>query len=649
MGIPWTLRQTAAKQIGQWKRLLIVLVVSGLLSISLMGCASRSQRVRLVELPEIATVKEPRRLSGSLSEVAPPAVLLDLGDLMSFYHPRVTITSPKSAQVIEQNRVEVKIKVKDFSIYKDEKLGLGPHLQVILDQQPARSVYSLEAPIIFEDLTPGSHTLQVVAVRPWGESFKNERAIAQTTFHVLAATGENTPDPNQPSLTYLEPQGVYSAEPVLIDFYLTNAPLHQVAQSSDSGDIVDWQIRCTINGQSFVVDQWQPIYIKGLTPGQNWVQLTLIDRRGNTIKNAFNSTVRTFIYAPEKRDALAKIVRGELSLEKVGQIAIANYEPPILPPLPAVEPTVEPHQAAPEPLDIPEAPENSTQKRETPTQEPQLEIQAPKDSTAPSNSQEDGQEIDDALSPQAPIDIPEVPGADAANDADSNLDLEPTGFPPSDASGAEASGAEAEASGAEIDTPEADIESVIDDMENSAEQTPEPDVGIFSQLRERVSNFFEKPQPPEQPLTTPPVFPQSESPVDSAKAPGVDFTEEQVESKSFQLDALDQDASDLDAPDQNVSDLDSSDLDNSDLDSLDLDGDALDSKDESDRSEASDEPAIQRLPEDNQVKPLPDTLSAPEPPEDLPENNLLSPSLQILIKITKRIHFTEAATTFWEK
>ncbi|MEL7054013.1 MAG: hypothetical protein AAGM45_19815 [Cyanobacteria bacterium J06588_5] len=626
--------------------------MSGLLSLSLMGCASRSQRVRLVELPEIATVEEPRRLSGSISEVAPPAVLLDLGDLMSFYHPRVTITSPKSAQVIEQNRVEVKIKVKDFSIYKDEKLGLGPHLQVILDQQPARSVYSLEAPIIFEDLTPGSHTLQVVAVRPWGESFKNERAIAQTTFHVLAATGENTPDPNQPSLTYLEPQGGYSAEPVLIDFYLTNAPLHQVAQSSDSGDIVDWQIRCTINGQSFVVDQWQPIYIKGLTPGQNWVQLTLIDRRGNTIKNAFNSTVRTFIYAPEKRDALAKIIRGELSLEKVGQIAIANYEPPILPPVPepvpelvpAPEPTADPSQSAPEPLAIPEAPENRTQKPNTPAQDsstqeppiqeppilspleagqPQLETQAPKDVTAPLDSQEDGkendQEIDDALFPQAPTDIPENPSADIndadANATDSKLDLEPADFSKPGVS-------DAEASSTETDTSAAALDSVVDDLENYAEKALEPNVGIFSRLRERVSSFFEKQQPPEQLLTAPPALPPSESSADSIEASEADFTEEQVENKSFQLDASDQDALGLDDSGLDASDQDVADLDNA---ALDLDSNALDS-DESDSSEPSDEPATQKSLKENQIKPLPDTLSAPKSPEVLPENNLLTPS-----------------------
>ena len=120
-------------------------------------------------------------------------------------------------------------------------------------------------------------------MRPWGESFKNEAAFAQTTFHVFAKTGANAPDPAQPLLTYSEPQGTYGAEPILLDFYLTNAPLHMIAQESSEDDLADWRVRCTVNGQSFLFEQWQPIYLKGFKPGQNWVQLTLVDEQGNLL------------------------------------------------------------------------------------------------------------------------------------------------------------------------------------------------------------------------------------------------------------------------------------------------------------------------------------------------------------------------------
>ncbi|MGI8934487.1 MAG: hypothetical protein ACR2FS_10480, partial [Phormidesmis sp.] len=60
-------------------------------------------------------------------------------------------------------------------------------------------------------------------------------------------------------------------------------------------------------------------------------QLTLVDEQGNPIDNAFNSTVRLVNYDPEQQNSLAKIVRGELPLKQIGQIADPDYEPPIEP------------------------------------------------------------------------------------------------------------------------------------------------------------------------------------------------------------------------------------------------------------------------------------------------------------------------------
>ena len=33
----------------------------------------------------------------------------------------------------------------------------------------------------------------------------------------------------------------------------------------------DWRIRATIDGTSFIIENWQPIYLTGLKPGDNWV------------------------------------------------------------------------------------------------------------------------------------------------------------------------------------------------------------------------------------------------------------------------------------------------------------------------------------------------------------------------------------------
>ncbi len=343
-------------------RLLICL----LLSWSLLGCASQSRQIRLVELPDIPGDREVRRLSGPISEVAPPAIFSDLAKLLPNSQPQVAIASPKQNQVIEDTHWDVKLNLQNFSIYKDENAELGPHIQLMLDNQPARSIYSLEDSLSFEDLAPGSHTLRAIAVQPWGESFKNETAYAQTTFHVFAQTDENTPDPDLPLLTFIEPQGTLTAEPLLLDFYLTNAPLHFLAQEKAEDELPDWKIRGTVNGKSFIFDQWHPIYLKGFELGKNWVQLTLIDDQGDPIKNAFNSTVRVIDYDPNRSDVLAQLVRGELPLQQVGQIVDPAYQPSpaVVPSEPEAAETNEPLVEEPDAEDL-ETEELETKKFET--------------------------------------------------------------------------------------------------------------------------------------------------------------------------------------------------------------------------------------------------------------------------------------------
>jgi hypothetical protein len=338
-----------------WLKRSVQLLLGGLLMLMLFGCANRSQSIRLLDLPDVPTGSEVRKLGGAISEVAPPAVFLDLAELMASDQPQVAIAYPKPDQVLSETHLSAEFKLRGLSIYKDKKIGLGPHLQVTLDNQPAQAVYSLDEPLELRDLSPGGHTLRVMAVRPWGESFKNEAAYAQTTFHVLAKTRENQPDAQKPLLTYVEPQGTFGAEPILLDFYLNNAPLRSIAQESPDDDILDWRLRCTINGQSFLFDQWQPVYLKGFKPGQNWVQMTLEDEQGNPIDNVFNSAVRIINYDPSLRDSLAKMVRGELPLDKVGQIAVPTYEPPALPEPVESEPADQlENQPADQPADRPE-------------------------------------------------------------------------------------------------------------------------------------------------------------------------------------------------------------------------------------------------------------------------------------------------------
>ncbi|MBD2774708.1 hypothetical protein [Iningainema tapete] len=332
--------------------------------------------------------KENTQISAKqITEVSPPVVIQALQPTLEVYQPQVTIVTPHTEEVLQDNTVTVRLLVKDLPIFKDPELGIGPHLQVILDNEPYITVYDLNQPLILPDLSPGTHTLRVFATRPWNESFKNEGAYAQTTFHIFTKTDDNNPDAAVPLITYNSPQGSYGAEPILLDFYLTNAPLHLVAQENAQDQIADWRIRCTINGESFVLDRWQSVYLKGFKPGKNWVKLEFLDEQGNPVKNVFNSTVKLITYEPKGKDTLSRIVRGEISLNQAKAIAYPNYTTPTVEPTPAtpnVAPTPETQPIEPTPTPTPTVEPTP----ETEIQTPQPEVKIPETAPQPEVTKE---------------------------------------------------------------------------------------------------------------------------------------------------------------------------------------------------------------------------------------------------------------------
>lgn len=351
-----------------------------------LGIASCSDRVEVAPISS-AEQPSPPISAGKLSEVAPPLVIEQLDRSLEQYQPQVDIISPQSDRVLQETTVAVELQVQDLPIFKDSELGMGPHLELIVDNEPTQEVYDIDKPIVLENLTPGTHTLRVFASRPWHESFKNEGAYAQTTFHVLTKTDSNKPIPSLPLLTYSSPQGSYGAEPILLDFYLTNAPLHAVAKASP--DLEDWRIRVTINGQSFVLDNWQPVYLTGFEKGNNWVQLEFLNENGDRVDNAFNTTVRLIEYNPKGQDSLSKLMRGELAVEYARSIVEPGYKAKLTP-APTPTPTGEPEVPAPTPEETPTAETEipATTPAETPTTEtevpaPTPAIEVPAESPAP--------------------------------------------------------------------------------------------------------------------------------------------------------------------------------------------------------------------------------------------------------------------------
>jgi hypothetical protein len=344
----------------KWK--LVGSCLALILAIGMTSC-DRSSATAIESATMMATNTSLATTDGPLSEVNTPDAIAKLAPILEKYHPQVQIVSPKADEILSDDRVTVKLQVNDLPLFKHPELGLGNHLHVILDKQSYQGVYDLTQPLVFKNLTAGTHSLRVFASRPWHESYKNEGAYAQTTFHVLTKTAENNPNPQQPLLTYSRPTGIYSAEPIMLDYYLTNAPSHLVAKGSE-GSLPDWRIRATVNGQQFILDRWAPIYLEGFKLGKNWVKLELVDDLGNPLPNVYNDTVSILTYDPQTKDTLAKLVRGELNPNLAMTLVDPNYKaplptpviaaPPVTPqPTPSVAPTPAPSAIKSTPIPIP--------------------------------------------------------------------------------------------------------------------------------------------------------------------------------------------------------------------------------------------------------------------------------------------------------
>lgn len=253
-----------------------------------------------------------------IEEVSPPVAIQKLRPLMDRYHPQVKIVGPKPNSTLTESSVTIRFQVEDFPMFKDEALGLGPHLHVFLDDRPYQAVYDAQQSLTFKDLTPGTHTIRVFASRPWHESFKTEGAFDQLTFNIFAPTQSQRPDSSQPLLTYSRPQGEYGAEPIMLDYYLT--PPTSAKATLPQSSAAPWKVRVSVNGDSFTTDQAPPLYLSGFKAGSNWVKLELLDAKGKLVPNAFSESLRLVSLQKNGKDTLSRLVRGEISNQDAEQI-----------------------------------------------------------------------------------------------------------------------------------------------------------------------------------------------------------------------------------------------------------------------------------------------------------------------------------------
>lgn len=243
--------------------------------------------------------------------------------------PTLRIVSPAKDAVVNGANVDVKLvlsgDLRGYKPHKDPATGKGNHIHVILDNEPYEAYYELDHPFELRNLMPGKHTLRVFPSRPWHESYKNDGAFQIVTFTVkgggdaskptvtnsgqtIAGNSSASPsasperegkdmhaskggevDPTKPLLTYSRPKGEYKdneADPIMIDFWLTNAKLR--------GDGGEYRVRYIVDDDDpRLIDKWEPVWLSGWLAGKHTVRLELLDKNDMPVANGtYNTTTR---------------------------------------------------------------------------------------------------------------------------------------------------------------------------------------------------------------------------------------------------------------------------------------------------------------------------------------------------------------------
>ena len=155
----------------------------------------------------------------------------------------------------------------------------GQHIHFIVNNGPYSAHYTNN---FKKKLDKDNNVILAFLSRSYHESVKNPNAF------ILTQIGENKIDLNKEFLFYSRPKGIYKGkdtEKLLLDFYLINTTI------SPNGN----KVKATINDAEFIITEWAPYYLEGLSKGQVKIKLELINSDGKLVDSPFNPSVRTVI------------------------------------------------------------------------------------------------------------------------------------------------------------------------------------------------------------------------------------------------------------------------------------------------------------------------------------------------------------------
>jgi hypothetical protein len=287
-------RYPEGRQASRFRRSIWSSALAGLLIVFLLGLPAGCQR-RQPGAPALQATAP----SGPLQEVAPPAGVQQLAAALAEHSPQLRITAPADGATLADGPWSLQLSLRDWPLNDAGELGFGAHVVVQVDDEAPQRVtrprsgdgdaLAVEMP----PLSPGSHRITAYAARPWGEVVKDPRAFSQIRLQRVAPTPLRVPAAGTPQLIAVSPGPEPRSEPVLLDWLLIDAPLQGLREGDAS-----WRLRVTVNGDSFLVDQNAPLWLRGWRQGSNSLQLDLVDGLGEPLNPPFNSLVSEVVVSP---------------------------------------------------------------------------------------------------------------------------------------------------------------------------------------------------------------------------------------------------------------------------------------------------------------------------------------------------------------
>jgi hypothetical protein len=236
---------------------------------------------------QVATPKDPKSPVVGLADGRGPTGPVEIQIL----EPKAGEVVPVAGAAATGSPVRLVVGLKNFETFLDPATRSGQAVAIVLDGLPYFSHFDASKQWTFKKIPPGTHTLRVVPIRPWGEPIREPGAFASVVFSVGEKNGKNSPEPGAPILTLLGPQGKVrkeAAAKVAFEFLVSGCVL------APAGTEGGCQVRYKLDeGAEATVDGPGPLAWEKLAPGKH-KYLVALYRDAKVLPGPFNVVAASF-------------------------------------------------------------------------------------------------------------------------------------------------------------------------------------------------------------------------------------------------------------------------------------------------------------------------------------------------------------------